>query len=72
MFDSLYDDPARLKEFLRAMSGISRGANLAIAKQLPWADYESYVDAGTAQGDLAVQIALANWRGWRFGGVWVA
>ena len=60
MFAKLYADPARLKEFLRAMSGVSRGANQAIARQFPWADYRTFVDAGTAQGDLAVQIALAN------------
>jgi hypothetical protein len=59
-FTALYADPARLKEFLAAMSGISRGANLAIAKRFPWAPYETYADVGTAQGDLAVQIALAN------------
>jgi hypothetical protein len=60
LFEALYADPARLKEFLRAMSGVSHGANLAIAKQFPWAEHKSYVDVGTAQGDLAVQIALAN------------
>lgn len=60
LFEALYADPARLKEFLRAMSGISRGANLAIARQFPWAKYRTYVDVGTAQGDLAVQIALAH------------
>src|ERR1043166_1249869 len=59
-FEALYADPARFKEFLRAMSGISRGANICIAKQFPWASYKTYVDVGTAQGDLAVQIALAN------------
>ena len=42
------------------MSGISHGANIAIAKQVPWAKYKTYADIGTAQGDLAVQIALAN------------
>ena len=60
MFAKLYADPAKLKEFLRAMSGVSHGANLAIAKQFPWANFKSFVDAGTAQGDLAVQIAVAN------------
>ncbi len=60
LFAALYADPARLKEFLRAMSGVSRGANLAIAHKFPWASYKTFVDAGTAQGDLAVQIALAN------------
>jgi hypothetical protein len=60
MFETLYAEPARLKQFLEAMTGISRGANLAIARQFPWASYRTYVDVGTAQGDLAAQIALAN------------
>jgi hypothetical protein len=59
-FAALYADPERLNEFLRAMSGISRPANISIAQRFPWADYKTYLDAGTAQGDLAVQIALAN------------
>jgi hypothetical protein len=59
-FTALYADPARLKGFLAAMSGISHGANLAIARQVPWTKYQTYADLGTAQGDLAVQIALAN------------
>lgn len=59
-FADIYADPARLKEFLRAMSGISHGANMAIAHKFPWANYKTFVDAGTAQGDLAVQIALAH------------
>jgi hypothetical protein len=60
LFETLYADPARLKEFLAAMTGLSRGANMAIARQFPWKDYRTFVDVGTAQGDLAVQIALAN------------
>ncbi|TLD68871.1 methyltransferase [Phragmitibacter flavus] len=59
-FAALYADPARLREFLRAMSGVSRGGNLAIARQFPWSDYQTFADIGTAQGDLPVQIALAN------------
>ncbi len=42
------------------MTGISHGANMLIASKFPWANYKTFVDAGTAQGDLAVQIALAN------------
>lgn len=60
LFETLYADPARLKGFLAAMTGISHGANLTIARQFPWADYRTFVDVGTAQGDLAVQVALAN------------
>jgi 2-polyprenyl-3-methyl-5-hydroxy-6-metoxy-1,4-benzoquinol methylase len=59
-FLSLYSDPARLKGFLRAMTGVSHGANMAIGKKAPWAKYKSFIDIGAAQGDLAVQIALAN------------
>ena len=36
------------------------GANIAIACKAPWANSKSYADVGTAQGDLAVQIALRN------------
>jgi precorrin-6B methylase 2 len=60
LFETLYADPARLKEFLAAMTGVSRGANLAIAQNLPWQNHRTFVDIGTAQGDLAVQIVLAN------------
>lgn len=60
LFETLYADPARLKEFLAAMTGVSHGANLAIAQKFPWQNYQTFVDVGTAQGDLAVQIARAN------------
>jgi hypothetical protein len=60
VFATLYADPQRLKGFLRAMTGISRGANLAIASKFPWANYTTVADAGPAQGDLIVQVALKN------------
>ena len=59
-FAALYADPARLNGFLRAMSGLSRPANIAIGTKFAWSPYKTYADVGTAQGDLAVQIALAN------------
>jgi O-methyltransferase domain/Dimerisation domain len=59
-FDELYAVPERLKGFLRAMTGISHGANRAIAGKFPWRKYKTAVDVGTAQGDLIVQVALAN------------
>jgi hypothetical protein len=60
MFETLYADRARLQQFLAAMTGISRGANMAIARVFPWKNYRAFVDVGTAQGDLAAQVALAN------------
>jgi len=58
LFEALYAQPARLKEFLRAMTALSQDSNRAIARQFPWAKYTTFADIGTAQGDLAVQIAL--------------
>ena len=58
-FAALYAEPARLKEFLQAMTGVSHGANLVIAHKFPWSKYRTAVDVG-AQGDLITQVALAN------------
>ncbi|HEU5457342.1 MAG TPA: methyltransferase [Terracidiphilus sp.] len=59
-FSILYADPARLKGFLRAMTGISHNSNMAIAAKFPWDKYKTVADCGTAQGDLIVQVALKN------------
>ena len=60
LFESLYADPGRLRQFLAAMSGLSRGAAMGIAAKFPWKDYHTFADVGTAQGDTAAQIALAH------------
>ncbi|MEX5633310.1 methyltransferase [Parafrankia sp. FMc2] len=59
-YGALYADRERLRQFLASMTGVSHAANLAIARQFPWKDYSTVADMGTAQGDLATQILLAN------------
>ena len=59
-FAALYADPVRLEGFLKAMTGLSIGAALAIAKRFPWKRYKTFVDVGCAQGGVPVQIALAH------------
>lgn len=59
-FAAIYASEEGLKGFLGAMTGISRGANIEIAKRIPWTNYKSCADVGTAQGDLVAQITLAN------------
>lgn len=59
-FGALYADPARLENFLGAMSGLSLGAARAMARKFPWSDYRTFIDVGGAQGGLSVQIALAH------------
>ena len=60
LFEVLYSDPARLEGFLAAMTGLSHPANIQIARLLPWKNWKTFVDIGAAQGDLAVQILMAN------------
>ncbi len=60
LFDLLYSDPARLRSFLGAMTGLSLGASMAIAQKFPWKNYNTVLDVGGAEGGLLVQVCLAN------------
>lgn len=60
LFKDLYADPARLKQFLSAMSGLSLGAARALAGAFPWAKYRTFADVGGAQGCVPVQLAVAH------------
>jgi precorrin-6B methylase 2 len=59
-FGTLYADPQRLENFLKAMTGLSIGSALAIAKKFSWKQCRTFVDVGCAQGGVAVEIALAH------------
>lgn len=59
-FAELYADPARLKQFLSAMTGISLGAARALAQLFPWESFTTFLDVGGAQGCVSVQLALAH------------
>ena len=60
LFEAIYSDPDKLREFLKAMTGLSMGANMAIARKFPFGDYKTFLDIGTAQGGLPVQVGLAH------------
>jgi hypothetical protein len=60
LFTVLYSDPARLEQFLAAMTGISTGTARALAAKFSWERYHTVVDIGTAQGCLPAQLALAH------------
>jgi hypothetical protein len=59
-FTALYADPARLKDFIEAMTSASLGVAIAIANKFPWDRYQTFVDVGTAQGALPVQVARTH------------
>ena len=60
LFETLYNDPDRLRLFLGAMTGLSMGAAKGIAAKFPWQDYKTVVDVGGAQGGLLAQVCLAH------------
>ena len=60
LFETIYNDPQRLRLFLGAMTGLSMGAAKGIANLFPWSEYKTFIDVGGAQGGVAVQVALAH------------
>ena len=59
-FGALYGDPARLKGFARAITGISMGTARVIARRFPWSRHRTFADVDTAEGCLPVRVALAH------------
>jgi cyclopropane fatty-acyl-phospholipid synthase-like methyltransferase len=59
-FAALYADPERLGQFLHAMTGLSAGAAIAIAKKFPFQRYQSVLDLGCAEGGLLAQLARTH------------
>ena len=60
LFGVLYRDPARLEQFLAAMTGLSRPTARAIATAFPWSEFKTFADIGCAQGGLTAEIARAH------------
>lgn len=60
LFETIYENPDRLRLFLGAMTGLSMGASKAIAEKFPWKKHNKVADVGGAQGGLLVQLCLAH------------
>jgi hypothetical protein len=59
-FLAMYQDQARLRQFLHAMTGLSMGAAQAIAQKFPWDRYHTVIDIGAAEGCVPAQLALRH------------
>lgn len=57
MFAELYRDPARLEQFLNAMSAVSAGPFQELAERVDFARYRTLCDVGGANGQLCMTIA---------------
>jgi hypothetical protein len=60
MFEALYADPARLEQFMNAMSGVSLGNFEAFARTFDFAPYRTLADVGGATGQLACIVARSH------------
>ncbi len=57
VFEELYRDPARLEQFMRAMTGISLPNFEAFARKFDFSGYETMCDIGGATGQLSILVA---------------
>lgn len=57
LFEELYAQPDRLKQFINAMSGVSTGNFIALAQQFDFSRYATLCDVGGAAGVLSVQVS---------------
>lgn len=57
MFDSLYADPARLEQFMDAMTGVSMANFETFAQKFDFSSYQTLVDIGGATAQLSCFVA---------------
>jgi len=60
IFEAVYADPNKLREFVGAMAGIQMGNFIAFAKEFDFSNYKTLCDIGGAGGFLAAQVVLNN------------
>jgi hypothetical protein len=56
-FEEIYSDPAKLEQFMQAMSGLSRGDFDALAERFDFGWFETVCDVGGATGRLCTTLA---------------
>jgi O-methyltransferase domain/Dimerisation domain len=57
LFDKMYSDADRLKEFVHAMSGSQMGGFMGFAKQFNFSKYKTLIDIGGSAGLLSIMVA---------------
>src|SRR4051812_458205 len=57
MFEELYSDPARLEQFMGAMTGLSRMNFEAFAEKFDFSPFKTLCDVGGATGLLSLEVA---------------
>ena len=60
VFEAIYADPAKLREFVMAMAGIQMGNFALFAMTFDFSGYHTHCDVGGSGAHLSTQIALNN------------
>lgn len=60
VFEALYANEQKLREFLKAMGGIQMGNFMVFSKAFDFTNYKTHCDVGGAGGYLAAQVAMNN------------
>jgi precorrin-6B methylase 2 len=60
IFEELYADKEKLREFVIAMSGVQMGNFMAFARNFDFSHYETLCDIGGAGALLSAQVAMNN------------
>lgn len=60
VFDALYQDPARLEQFMAAMAGVQLGNFAQLVEVFDFSRYRTLCDLGGASAALSVQVALRH------------
>ena len=60
VFEMLYEDPAKMREFIMAMGGIQLGNFVTFAKTFDFSGYKTHCDVGGSGAHLSIQVALNN------------
>ncbi len=60
LFEELYANEEKLREFIHAMGGIQMGNFIAFSKQFDFSNYNTHCDIGGSGGNLSIHIAKNN------------
>lgn len=60
IFEEIYADQQKLKEFLKAMEGLQSSNFKMLSQKFDFSNYKTHCDIGGSSGHLAIQIAQNN------------
>ena len=60
LFEAIYSDEEKVREFVNAMAGVSMGNFMTLSKKFEFISYKTLCDIGGSGGHLCAQIALNN------------